>query len=94
MKAKYLGLDLSSPVVVSSSPYTATMSNIEQCVRNGAGAVVLKSIFEEQIIRHAAALDYASQQGMGDSGEYLERYIGDAYKGCLLYTSPSPRDRG
>ena len=57
MKAKYLGLDLSSPVVVSSSPYTATMSNIEQCVRNGAGAVVLKSIFEEQIIRHAAALD-------------------------------------
>ena len=41
MKAKYLGLDLSSPVVVSSSPYTATVSNIAQCVRNGAGAVVL-----------------------------------------------------
>ena len=80
MKAKYLGLDLSSPVVVSSSPYTATMANIGQCVANGAGAVVLKSIFEEQIIRHAAALDYSSQ-GMGDSGEYLERYIGDAYKG-------------
>lgn len=79
MKAKYLGLDLSSPVVVSSSPYTATMANIGQCVANGAGAVVLKSIFEEQIIRHAAALDYSSQ-GMGDSGEYLERYIGDAYK--------------
>ena len=52
MKAKYLGLDLSSPVVVSSSPYTATMANIGQCVANGAGAVVLKSIFEEQIIRH------------------------------------------
>ena len=84
MKAKYLGLDLSSPVVVSSSPYTATVSNIEQCVRNGAGAVVLKSIFEEQIIRHAAALDYASQQGMGDSGEYLERYLGEAYKGEYL----------
>ena len=28
MKAKYLGLDLSSPVVVSSSPYTATVANI------------------------------------------------------------------
>lgn len=83
MKAKYLGLDLSSPVVVSSSPYTATMANIGQCVVNGAGAVVLKSIFEEQIIRHAAALDYSSQ-GMGDSGEYLERYIGDAYKGEFL----------
>ena len=94
MKAKYLGLDLSSPVVVSSSPYTATVSNIEQCVRNGAGAVVLKSIFEEQIIRHAAALDYASQQGMGDSGEYLERYLGDAYKGEFLKLVSDARTTG
>ena len=69
MKAKYLGLDLSSPVVVSSSPYTATVSNIEQCVRNGAGAVVLKSIFEEQIYRQAASLD--RMEGYGDAGEYL-----------------------
>lgn len=66
MKAKYLGLDLSSPVVVSSSPYTATVSNIEQCVRNGAGAVVLKSIFEEQIYRQAASLD--RMEGYGDAG--------------------------
>lgn len=93
MRAKYLGLDLSSPVVVSSSPYTANMANIEQCVRNGAGAVVLKSIFEEQIIRHAAALDYASQ-GMGDSGEYLERYIGDAYKGEFLKLVADARTTG
>ena len=57
MKAKYLGLDLSSPIVVSSSPYTATVSNIEQCVRNGAGAVVLKSIFEEQILRDVHVAD-------------------------------------
>ena len=93
MKAKYLGLDLSSPVVVSSSPYTATMANIGQCVANGAGAVVLKSIFEEQIIRHAAALDYSSQ-GMGDSGEYLERYIGDAYKGEFLKLVSDARTTG
>ncbi len=94
MKAKYLGLDLSSPVVVSSSPYTATVANIGQCVANGAGAVVLKSIFEEQIIRHAAALDYASQQGMGDSGEYLERYLGDAYKGEFLKLVSDARTTG
>lgn len=84
MKAKYLGLDLSSPIVVSSSPYTATRANVAQCVRNGAGAVVLKSIFEEQILRHAAALEYGSDAGMGDSGEYLERYLGDAYKAEFL----------
>ena len=82
MKAKYLGLDLSSPVVVSSSPYTATVANIGQCVANGAGAVVLKSIFEEQIYRQAASLD--RMEGYGDAGEYLERYLGEAYKAELL----------
>lgn len=84
MKAKYLGLELSSPVIVSSSPYTASKASVAQCVRNGAGAVVLKSIFEEQILRHAAALEYASDAGMGDSGEYFERYLGDAYKAEFL----------
>ena len=49
MKAKYLGLELSSPVIVSSSPYTASKASVAQCVRNGAGAVVLKSIFEELV---------------------------------------------
>ena len=48
MKAKYLGLELSSPVIVSSSPYTASKASVAQCVRNGAGAVVLKSIRSEE----------------------------------------------
>lgn len=82
MKTEYLGLELSSPVIVSSSPYTSNMAHIEQCVRQGAGAVVLKSIFEEQIYRQAASLD--KMEGYGDAGEYLERYLGDAYKAELL----------
>lgn len=95
MKTKYLGLDLESPVVVSSSPYTANRTNIERCVENGAGAVVLKSIFEEQILRHAAALDHASlHQGMGDSGEYLTRYLGEAYKGEFLQLIADARRSG
>ena len=35
MKAKYLGLELSSPVIVSSSPYTSTVQHVEQCARQG-----------------------------------------------------------
>lgn len=84
MKANYLGLELSSPIVVSSSPYTSDAERIGRCVCNGAGAVVLKSIFEEQIVRHAAALEYASQAGMGDAGEYLECYLGEACKADFL----------
>ena len=82
MKANYLGLELASPVVVGSSPYTATLPNIERCAAAGAGAVVLKSIFEEQIYRQAASMD--NMEGYGDAGEYLERYLGDAYKSELL----------
>ena len=51
MKTHYLGLELSSPVIVASSPYTATSANIQKCAAFGAGAVVLKSIFEEQVLR-------------------------------------------
>lgn len=78
MKTAYLGLELASPVVASSSPYTASLHHVAECVRHGAGAVVLKSIFEEQILHQAAALEYASRHpGMGDAGEYLERYLGE-----------------
>ena len=80
MKTTYLGLELRSPVVVASSPYTADAERVAECVRHGAGAVVIKSIFEEQIVRQAAALAQASPNtGMGDAGEYLERYLGDEY---------------
>lgn len=93
MKTHYLGLELSSPVVVASSPYTATRANIEKCAAAGAGAVVLKSIFEEQVLRQAAAYDY-TPQGMGDSGEYLERYLDDAYKLEFLHLIAAARETG
>lgn len=84
MKATYLGLELASPIVVSSSPYTATLSNIEQCAAAGAGAVVLKSIFEEQILHHAASLEGYSDSLYGDASEYLQRYLGEDYKAGFL----------
>lgn len=84
MKTTYLGLELSGPVIVSSSPYTSTVSTIEHCARSGAGAVVLKSIFEEQILHHAAALEKLSDSAYGDAGLYLQRYLGDDYKARFL----------
>lgn len=47
---KYLGLDVSSPIVVGSSGLTNSVDNLLQMESAGAGAVVLKSIYEEQII--------------------------------------------
>ena len=49
LSTKYLGLDLRNPIVVASSGLTSTVKEIVELDKNGAGAVVLKSIFEEQI---------------------------------------------
>ncbi len=49
LATKYLGLTLSSPVVVSACTLSQNVSNIQQMEAAGAGAVVLYSLFEEQI---------------------------------------------
>jgi dihydroorotate dehydrogenase (fumarate) len=71
LKTTYLGLELKSPVVIGSSVLTLSLNNIKKFDDYGAGAVVLKSLFEEQIMyetynriesydtyHHPEALDY------------------------------------
>lgn len=94
MQAKYLGLELSSPIIVSSSPYTSRLESIRQCAENGAGAVVLKSIFEEQILHHAAALGAVSESAYGDAEIYLQRYLGEDYKAGFLQLVRDARTTG
>lgn len=50
LRTKYMGLDMASPLIVSSSKLTSTIENLRKCEEAGAGAVVLKSLFEEQIL--------------------------------------------
>jgi dihydroorotate dehydrogenase (fumarate) len=49
LSVNYLGLKLKSPLIVSSSGLTDSVEKIEKLEELGAGAVVLKSLFEEQI---------------------------------------------
>jgi dihydroorotate dehydrogenase (fumarate) len=49
LSCKYLGLKLRNPIVVGSSGLTSSIENLKTIAGMGAGAVVLKSIFEEQI---------------------------------------------
>lgn len=46
----YLGLELRNPIIIASSKITSKVENIKHCAAAGAGAVVLKSLFEEQIL--------------------------------------------
>jgi dihydroorotate dehydrogenase (fumarate) len=49
LKTKYMGLELKNPIVVSSSRMTGDIESIKSCIDAGAGAIVLKSLFEEQL---------------------------------------------
>jgi dihydroorotate dehydrogenase (fumarate) len=49
IQCKYMGLSLKSPVIVGSSGLTYSIEKMKKMERCGAGAVILKSIFEEQI---------------------------------------------
>ncbi|MDT4761748.1 dihydroorotate dehydrogenase-like protein [Sphaerochaeta sp. PS] len=70
LSTKYLGLNLKNPIIVGSSPLTATLDSLKKCEDAGVGAVVLKSIFEEQI-------EGESDAAVDDSQEYLVH--ADAY---------------
>jgi len=50
LTTKYAGLELKNPIIVGSSNLTDTVEKIVNCEKNGAGAVVIKSLFEEQIM--------------------------------------------
>jgi dihydroorotate dehydrogenase (fumarate) len=54
----YLGIKLKSPIVCSAGPLSEKISNIREMEDAGAGAVVLYSIFEEQIEHEQLELDY------------------------------------
>ncbi len=49
LTTSYLGLELKNPLIASSSRLTGDMETIVRCAEHGIGAVVLKSLFEEQI---------------------------------------------
>jgi len=49
LEACYLGLKLKNPIIIGSSSLTKTVEGVRRCAAAGAGAVVLKSLFEEEI---------------------------------------------
>jgi dihydroorotate dehydrogenase (fumarate) len=53
LTTKYLGLNLRNPIVIGSSGLTDKIEKLIELEKNGAGAVVLKSLFEEQILLEA-----------------------------------------
>jgi dihydroorotate dehydrogenase (fumarate) len=56
LSVTYMGLKLRNPLIVSSSRITSTAEDIKKCADYGAGAIVLKSLFEEQFLADSTRL--------------------------------------
>jgi dihydroorotate dehydrogenase (fumarate) len=67
----YLGMTLRSPLVASASPLSDNLENIRRMEDAGAGAVVLFSLFEEQIRREREALYHYLTYGTESFAEAL-----------------------
>jgi dihydroorotate dehydrogenase (fumarate) len=65
----YLGLKLPTPLVVASSALSNRVDNLEMAEGHGAGAVVLRSLFEEQLEAASTALDEELARGAESSPE-------------------------
>lgn len=76
LKTSYLGLELQSPIIVGSCGLTKTPERVRKCAEAGAGAVVLKSLFEEQIRLEFAETAAAMAEDLHPEAlQYLEADI-------------------
>lgn len=76
LSTSYMGLELHNPIIVASSNLTGNVKGVIKCAEAGAGAIVLKSLFEEQI---AAETDELSDNldnisNHGEAYNYIRGY--------------------
>jgi dihydroorotate dehydrogenase (fumarate) len=74
LNTSYLGMKLKNPLVASASPLCENIENIKQMEKSGIAAVVLHSLFEEQVILQEKELDYALTQGTESYAESLSYF--------------------
>ena len=69
----YLGLQLKNPIIAASSGLTENLKSIQELEKNGAAAIVLKSIFEEEITHEYEALTKEAEH-LGYNAEHLDYF--------------------
>lgn len=74
LSTQYMGLTLRNPVIVGSSGLCDSVPSIQRLEQNGAGAVVLKSLFEEQILIETDCLRSDASEHP-EAADYLDLYV-------------------
>ncbi|MDY0295733.1 MAG: dihydroorotate dehydrogenase-like protein [Acidobacteriota bacterium] len=73
LSTTYMGMELRNPVIIGSCGFTSSVDSIRRLEDRGAGAVVLKSIFEEQILNEAGELHQGSP-GHSEAADLITQY--------------------
>jgi dihydroorotate dehydrogenase (fumarate) len=71
LTTRYLGLTLKNPLVASASPLTKKLESAQKLDEAGIGAIVMYSLFEEQIIHESLELDHYLTRSSNTSAEAL-----------------------
>ncbi len=71
LRTKYMGLELKNPIVPSASPLSESLDGIRRMADAGAAAIVMFSLFEEQLKREEAAEQAALTAGTESFAESL-----------------------
>ncbi len=77
LETTYLGIKLKNPLIAASSGFTGSFEKIRELETAGIAAIVLKSIFEEQIMGEIGNLIYQSgnQAGYPEATDYIQNYV-------------------
>ena len=74
LRTRYLGLELRSPIVASSAPQNRDPAAVARLEQAGVGAVVLPSLFEEEILAEEIGLNRSLEQGTEHFAEALDYF--------------------
>lgn len=88
LNTKVMGLELKNPIIVGSSSLTNSVESIKKLEQSGAGAVVLKSLFEEQIMNqvYADTANYTHAETLDYVRYFEEKHIVEKYLDLIKNT--------
>ncbi len=75
LSTHYLGLELATPIVASAGPFTGDLASLRALDAAGIGAVVLPSLFEEQLVHEADQVERYSSYGSDANPEAPGGYV-------------------
>lgn len=73
IRTSFVGLNLNSPIIIGSSGLSRNVDKVKALAEAGTGAVIVKSLFEEQILAETASMQ--SDGDYTEAADYLAHYV-------------------